>query len=205
MIVVRSARQARNEKSTKLFQFFRQGASEVLIASMARWEEQLKGLVVLERHCLALREEVEHLGERQTVLAVVMEGKMNMQKTAPQYFQRQIFKKGEGKDSAKVGIVKGNRTMVRSPGQILPLVRARPPWLLTQTKQCRPPFRWQQMQTRRCLNRLGLLWHKERKGAGGALTWRVKFQDRRRIPNGSWATGQLGQSSKRGKSKAGRS
>ena len=58
---------------------------------MARWEEQLKGLVVLERHCLALREEVEHLSERQEVLAVLMEGKMNMQKTAPEDFQRQIF------------------------------------------------------------------------------------------------------------------
>ena len=54
------ARQARSEKSKKLFQIFRQEANEVLNASMARWEEQLKGLVVLERHCLALREEVEH-------------------------------------------------------------------------------------------------------------------------------------------------
>ena len=33
---VRIARQARNEKGTKLFQIFRQGANEVLITSMAR-------------------------------------------------------------------------------------------------------------------------------------------------------------------------
>ena len=58
---------------------------------MARWEEQLKGLVVLERHCLVLREEVEHLTEREEVLAVLMEGKMNIQKTAPEDFQRQNF------------------------------------------------------------------------------------------------------------------
>ena len=86
---VRIARQARSEKSKKLFQIFRQGANEVLIASMARWEEHLKGLVVLERHCLALREEVEHLNERQEVLAILTEGKMNMQKVAPEDFQRQ--------------------------------------------------------------------------------------------------------------------
>ena len=64
---VRIARQARSEKSEKLFQIFRQGANEVLIASMARWEEHLKRLVVLERHCLALREGVEHLSERQEI------------------------------------------------------------------------------------------------------------------------------------------
>ena len=38
-----------------------------------------------------LREEVERSSERQEVLAVLMEGKMNMQKTAPGDFQRQIF------------------------------------------------------------------------------------------------------------------
>ena len=75
---VRIARQARGENSKKLFQIFRQGANEVFIASMARWEEQLKGLVVLEWHCLALK------------------GKMNMQKTAPEDLQRQIFEELEG-------------------------------------------------------------------------------------------------------------
>ena len=61
LYTVRNARQARSEKSKKLFQIFSQGANEVLIASMARREEHLTGLVVMERHCLALREEeVEH-------------------------------------------------------------------------------------------------------------------------------------------------
>ena len=31
---------------------------------MARWKEQLKGLVVLKRHRLALREELEHLSAK---------------------------------------------------------------------------------------------------------------------------------------------
>ena len=54
---------------------FRQGADEVLIARMARWNELLRMLVVLERQCLTLREEVEHLYERQEVLADLMERK----------------------------------------------------------------------------------------------------------------------------------
>ena len=46
---------------------------------------------MLERKCLALREKVVHLHERQEVVTILMEGKMNMQKTAPEDFQRQIF------------------------------------------------------------------------------------------------------------------
>ena len=37
---MRIARQVRNEEGKKLFQIFRQGANDVLIASMTRWEEQ---------------------------------------------------------------------------------------------------------------------------------------------------------------------
>ena len=43
------------------FRFSGKGEIEVLIASMARWDEQLKGLIMLERRCLTLKEEVEHL------------------------------------------------------------------------------------------------------------------------------------------------
>ena len=53
---MRIARKARNEKSKKLLAIFRQGENEVVIASMARWQEQLKGLAVQERHCMALKE-----------------------------------------------------------------------------------------------------------------------------------------------------
>ena len=76
---VRGRREVRNAK--KLCQIFRQGAIEVPIAILARWEEHVKGLVVLERHCLVLREEVEHLSERQGVLAFLMEGRTENQKT----------------------------------------------------------------------------------------------------------------------------
>ena len=42
---------------------------------MAGWEEHLRMLIVLERECLELREEVEHLSKKQEVLATLMEGK----------------------------------------------------------------------------------------------------------------------------------
>ena len=75
----------------KLFQIFRQGENEVLIVSKTRWDEQLKGLIELERRCLALREEVEHLGEKEEVLADVMVSKRDMQKEAPEKDQENIF------------------------------------------------------------------------------------------------------------------
>ena len=61
--IVRVPRQARNHKRKHVFQIFRQGESEVLTAGKARRDEHLKGLVELERRCLTLREEVEHLSE----------------------------------------------------------------------------------------------------------------------------------------------
>ena len=103
---MRIARQTRSEKSKKLFQIFRQGATEVLIASMARCEDHLKMMVVLERECLALKEKVEHLNGRQEVLATLMEGKMSVQKVDPEDFQRQIFqelKDGGAEDKRSVG------------------------------------------------------------------------------------------------------
>ena len=72
---VRIARQARSRKSKKLFQIFsRQGANEIFVASLARWEEEL-----------------EHLNEKQEVLATLIEGKMSMQKVAPGKYQEKIF------------------------------------------------------------------------------------------------------------------
>ena len=91
--MVRIARQARGEKNKKLFQIFsRQAVNDVFVTSMARWEEHLRMLVVLERECLALREEVEHLNEKQEVLATLMEGgKMSLQKVAPENYHEKIF------------------------------------------------------------------------------------------------------------------
>ena len=45
------AKQARNERDQKLFQIFRPEENEVYIASSARWDTQLKGVVELERRC----------------------------------------------------------------------------------------------------------------------------------------------------------
>ena len=87
---VRLARQARSEESKKLFQIFRQGANEV---EMGR---------ARERHCLALREEVEHLNERHEVVTIFMEGQMNLQKVAPEDFQRQIFQELKELEEQKI-------------------------------------------------------------------------------------------------------
>ena len=59
------AKQARNERVQKLFQIFGQEEKEVHIASRARWDAHLKGLVELERRCQQLMQEVKLLGERQ--------------------------------------------------------------------------------------------------------------------------------------------
>ena len=56
---VQIAKQARKEGGQKLFQIFRQGENEVYIASLARWNTQLKGLVELGRRCQDLMQEVE--------------------------------------------------------------------------------------------------------------------------------------------------
>ena len=118
--------------------------NEVFIASKAGWDEQLKGLIELERRCLVLREEVEHLSERQEVLTGLMVSKKDMRKAAPEKYQEKIFEefkeleeqrakealalvqkkhklikwegeKGKGKHHAKVGGVKSNWSMVWTP------------------------------------------------------------------------------------------
>ena len=56
----RIARQARNEKRKKLFQIFsRQGAKDIQVASVERWEEHLIMLIVLESECQELKETIE--------------------------------------------------------------------------------------------------------------------------------------------------
>ena len=170
---MRIARQARSEKSKKLFQIFsRQGVNEILVASMARWKEHLGMLVVLERECLAFREEVEHLNEKQEVLTVLMEGKMSMQKVAPEKYQEKIFEElkelEEQQTREALELVQRKHKLVTSEGErerarmlqgmelsgavghfsegfvwtIPPLVLAHPPWHLTQMKRCPLLPRW---------------------------------------------------------------
>ena len=49
--IMQIAQQARNEKGQKIFDIFRQGEEEVCIASLARWNTQLKSQAELERQC----------------------------------------------------------------------------------------------------------------------------------------------------------
>ena len=57
--IVQIAKLARNERGKKLCQICRKEENEVHIASLARWDAQLKGLAMLERRCQELMEEVE--------------------------------------------------------------------------------------------------------------------------------------------------
>ena len=134
----------------------------------------MKGPVVLERHCLALREEVEFSSARQEVLALLTEGNLNFQRQRSSRSSKSSSRrhrkrwnshkgstswsngkvKGRGQGLCKVGVVKGNRTVFRSPRQFLLWFVLILTWPLTPTKQCLLPVRWQKMQKRRCLNRL---------------------------------------------------
>ena len=76
-----NVRQARGENHTKMFQIFsRQGAKVILVASVARWEEHLRMLIVLERECPDRTEVIEHLIEKQEMVATLMESKKMLQK-----------------------------------------------------------------------------------------------------------------------------
>ena len=61
--------QARGEQHQRLFQIFsRQGAREILVVSVARWQGHLQILIVLERNCQNLSEAVGQLSEKQKLL-----------------------------------------------------------------------------------------------------------------------------------------
>ena len=61
------------------------------IASSARWDTQLKGLVELERRCQDLMQEGELSNDRQEVLAGMTVSKKDMQKEAPKKYQEKAF------------------------------------------------------------------------------------------------------------------
>ena len=48
-------------------------------------------LMVLERECLELNEEIQNLSEKEDLLATLTEGKMVVQKVAPEKYQEKIF------------------------------------------------------------------------------------------------------------------
>ena len=101
--IMQIAKQAMNERGQKLFQIFRQEENEVYIASLARWDTQLKGLVELERRCQDLMQEVELLSERQEVLAGLVEDKSRLQSKATEKYSETIFEemKGVGREKSK--------------------------------------------------------------------------------------------------------
>ena len=89
--IMQIAKQARNERGQKLFQIFGQEENVVHIASRARWDAQLKGLVELERRCQELMQEVELLSESQEVLAGFMEDKIRIHSKATEKHCETIF------------------------------------------------------------------------------------------------------------------
>ena len=65
--IMQIAQQARNEKGEKLFETFRREENEVYIASLARWDTQLNGLMELERRCQDLMQGVKLPSEREQI------------------------------------------------------------------------------------------------------------------------------------------
>ena len=89
--IMQIAQQARNDKGQKIFETFRQGADELYIASLARWDTQLKGLAELERRCQDMIQEVELLSERQEVLKGMVEDKIRLQSKATEKYDETTF------------------------------------------------------------------------------------------------------------------
>ena len=82
--ITQVAQQARNERSQKLF-------DEVCIASLARWDTQLKGLAELERRCQNTMQEVRLLSERQEVLKGMVEDQTRLHSNATEKYYETIF------------------------------------------------------------------------------------------------------------------
>ena len=85
------AKQARNEQGQKIFETFRQGEEEVCIASLTRWNTQLKSPAELERQCQGTIQEVKLLIERQEVLKGMVEDEISLEIIAIEKYCEQIF------------------------------------------------------------------------------------------------------------------
>ena len=57
------AQQAMNENGQKIFEIFRQGEEKVCVASLARWNAQLKGPAEMEKKCQNMMQELKLLSE----------------------------------------------------------------------------------------------------------------------------------------------
>ena len=82
--------QARNENGQKIFDFFWQGEEEARIASIARWNAQLKGLAELGKWCRNTMQEVKFFSERQEVFERHGGTKIRLQSRATEKYVEQI-------------------------------------------------------------------------------------------------------------------
>ena len=89
--IIQIAHQARNEKGQKIFDIFRQGEEEVSVASLARWDKQLKGLAELETRCQGMMQEGKLSSERQQVLKGMVEDKIRLKSKATEKYCEKIF------------------------------------------------------------------------------------------------------------------
>ena len=69
----------------------RQGEEDVCIASLARWNTQLKSLAELERRCQGMMQEVKLLSERQDFPKGMIKDKRRLQSRANEKYHEQIF------------------------------------------------------------------------------------------------------------------
>ena len=67
-------------------------------------------LKVLERECLDLSETIEHLSEKQELLATLKEGKMSLQTVAPEKLQEKIFQEKKRRERTEEALELLGRT-----------------------------------------------------------------------------------------------
>ena len=65
-----------------IFGIFKQGEEDVRIASRARWDAQLKGLVEVNKRCQNEMQEMKLLSGRQEILKGMVEDKIRLQRRA---------------------------------------------------------------------------------------------------------------------------
>ena len=83
---------ARGEKQQRLLHTFsQQGVSQFMVASVARWDEHARMLMIHEQKCKEPSQTVEHMSEGQEMCVTMMERKKILQRETPEEFHKQIF------------------------------------------------------------------------------------------------------------------
>ena len=89
------------------------------IASLARWDTQLKGLADLERRCQDMTQEVKLLSERQEVLTGHVEDNIRLQSKATEKYYETIFEElrelDEKKSKEALLLVQKKHILIRHP------------------------------------------------------------------------------------------